>query len=61
MANKIVVIDGNKFVEIAGTMVPEEYTKEYMEQTIPNREELLEEERKAIRASWHKIFDTPIL
>jgi len=51
MTQNKVIIDGQTYIEIAGTMVPEELTSDYMYRINPNRDAEIEEERKAHRAT----------
>jgi hypothetical protein len=51
MMQKIVVMDGKRYAEIGGCMVPEELTSDYMYRINPNRDAEIEEERKAHRAT----------
>lgn len=54
ITQKIVTLDGRRFVEVMGTMVPEEFTVDYMNRMNPNRDAEIEAERVAHRATIPK-------
>lgn len=54
MNQKKTIVDGKSYIEIMGTIVPEELTIDYMNRINPNRDVEIEEERKAHRATIPK-------
>jgi hypothetical protein len=54
MTQRVIEIEGRRYVEVFSTMVPEELTREYMDRTNPNRDAEIEAERAAHRATIPK-------